>query len=80
MPTVLRIGSFRFFFYSLENNEPVHIHVVSGDKSAKFWIQPVNMARSEGFRSNEITRLRAIVIENRLKFEEAWNEHFRPEA
>lgn len=27
MPTVLRAGPHRFFFYSLENNEPAHIHV-----------------------------------------------------
>jgi Domain of unknown function (DUF4160) len=77
MPTVLRIGPFRFFFYSLENGEPVHIHVESDDKSAKFWLQPVELARSQGFRSHEITRLREIVIENRTKFQEAWDEHFR---
>ena len=76
MPAVLRVGAFRFFFYSLENNEPVHIHVENGDNSAKFWLQPVNLARSQGFRSHEITRIRAIVIENRLKFQEAWYEHF----
>ncbi|MCB9870153.1 MAG: DUF4160 domain-containing protein [Planctomycetes bacterium] len=27
MPTVLRIGSTRFFFYSNEGNEPPHIHI-----------------------------------------------------
>jgi hypothetical protein len=26
MPTVLLLNGFRFFFYSNENNEPVHIH------------------------------------------------------
>ena len=30
MPTVLRIDGFRFFFYSLENNEPPHIHMRGG--------------------------------------------------
>ena len=27
MPTVLRIDGHRFFFYSLEGQEPPHIHV-----------------------------------------------------
>ncbi len=27
MPTVLRIGRFRFFFFSNEGQEPSHIHV-----------------------------------------------------
>lgn len=37
MPTVLRILGFRFFFYSLENGEPPHVHVAHGDKVAKYW-------------------------------------------
>ena len=77
MPTVFRIGPFRFFFYSLENGEPAHVYVESGDKTAKFWLDPVELALSQGFRSNEMTRLRALMIENRLRFQEAWDEHFR---
>ncbi|MGV8124631.1 MAG: DUF4160 domain-containing protein [Candidatus Xenobiia bacterium LiM19] len=42
MPTVFRSGSYRFFFFSNENDEPKHIHIESSDKYAKFWIEPVN--------------------------------------
>ena len=76
MPTVLRIFGFRFFFYSPENGESTHIHVENSDKTAKFWLDPVRVARSHGFRSQELTRLRALVIEHRLTFMEAWNAHF----
>lgn len=31
MPTVLRIGQFRFHFYSDEGNEPAHIHIATSD-------------------------------------------------
>ena len=31
MPTVLYIRGWRFFFYSDEGNEPIHIHVQKGD-------------------------------------------------
>ncbi|WP_439481025.1 DUF4160 domain-containing protein [Cyclobacterium plantarum] len=41
MPTVLRIGPYRFFFFSNEGNEPPHIHVESGEGHAKFWLEPV---------------------------------------
>jgi Domain of unknown function (DUF4160) len=76
MPTVLRVSGFRFFFYSLEGNEPAHIHVEQGDNVAKFWLEPVTLAESHGFRAHEINRLRALVIEHRVTFAEAWNDHF----
>ena len=76
MPTVLRIHGFRFFFYSMEGSEPPHIHVEHGDNVAKFWLRPVSLAESHGFRTHEVNRLRALVIEHRLSFLEAWNAHF----
>ena len=76
MPTVLRISGFRFFFYSLENGEPPHIHVENDDKTAKFWLSPASIARSHGFRPQELTKLRALVIEHRATLMEAWNAHF----
>ena len=77
MPTVLRTSGFRFFFYSLEGLEPPHVHVEHGDRVAKFWLAPVSVVESHGFRSHELNRLRAMVIEHRLTFMEAWNAHFR---
>jgi hypothetical protein len=38
MPTVLYIYGWRFFFYSNEGNEPIHIHAEKGDIECKFWI------------------------------------------
>ena len=76
MPTVLRVLGFRFFFYSLEGSEPPHIHVEYGDKVAKFWLEPVSIAESHGFRAHDLNRVRMLVIEYREKFLEAWNAHF----
>ncbi len=76
MPTILRREGYRFFFYSLESGEPAHVHIEAGDRTAKFWLSPVQLARSAGFRSRELTRLRAMVIESRLDFLEAWHGHF----
>ncbi len=80
MPTVMSVSGFRFFFYSLEGSEPAHIHVERGQSTAKFWLDPVQLARSRGLRSHELNRLRALVIEHRVTFKEAWIGHFGTEA
>jgi len=76
MPEVFRTGRYRFFFFSDERNEPVHIHVESGDQYAKFWIDPVALARSGGYRVHELKEIRDLVIVNRELIQRRWNEHF----
>jgi hypothetical protein len=76
MPTVLRVRGYRFFFFSLEGNEPPHIHIEQAERFAKFWLNPVTLAKSRGFRSGELTELQEIVEENQELFLENWNEHF----
>lgn len=76
MPTVLRIGPYRFYFYSHEPNEPPHIHVDRDRSSAKFWTEPVALARNLGFRPRELAELERIVHENKVRFREAWREYF----
>ena len=76
MPTVLRIGPFRFFFYSNENGEPAHIHIQRDESLAKFWLKPVSLASSTRFSPKELRKLESIVNENRDKLLEAWNEYF----
>ena len=76
MPTILRINGYRFFFFSLEGNEPPHIHVERGDDFAKFWLQPIVLASSYGFRSHELTAIKRLVLEYQKLFVEKWHEHF----
>lgn len=76
MPTILRIGPYRFFFYSNENGEPTHVHVQRERALAKFWLDPVALASSTGFSAQELTKLSRLVRENATKFVEAWNEFF----
>jgi len=76
VPTVLRIGGYRFFFYANENSEPHHIHVQRERMLAKFWLVPVSLAGSSGFPAQELTRLLGIVEANQQTYVEAWNEFF----
>jgi hypothetical protein len=75
VPTVLRSGPYRFFFYSGDCSEPPHIHAERDDDEAKFWLDPVRLQKSVGFRRREVGRLRELVIENRDLFMGVWDEH-----
>lgn len=74
MPTVLRIGSFRFFFFANEGDEPPHTHVQRGSSLAKFWLRPVALGKSTGFAAHELVKLTKMVSQHQARFEEAWHE------
>ena len=76
MPTMLRIGPFRFYFYSHEPNEPPHVHVDRADATIKLWLNPIEVAKSRGFRAHEIGGIVAMVDEHRAQLLEAWHEYF----
>jgi hypothetical protein len=76
LPTVLREGAYRFYWYSHEPGEPPHVHVDRNDRSAKFWLEPVALARNLGFPAHELRRIRDIVESNQADFLEFWNGYF----
>jgi hypothetical protein len=76
MPTILRSGPYRFYFYSHEPNEPPHVHVDRDDSSAKFWLQQVGLARNLGFSPAELRRIQRLVVEHQQEFVEVWNGYF----
>lgn len=76
MPTLLRIGAFRFYFYSHEPNEPPHVHVDRGEATIKVWLESLEVAKSRGFRAHEIGGIVAMVERHRTEFLEVWHEYF----
>ncbi len=52
------------------------MHVDRDALSAKFWLQPVELARNLGFRPLELRRIRRILIEHEEELRRAWDEHF----
>jgi len=76
MPTVLLVNGFRFYFYSNENNEPIHIHVEKAEGNAKFWLEPIDEEYSYGFSSNERKTILTIVEEHKLDLINSWHEYF----
>ena len=76
VPTISRIKGFRFFFFSNEAKEPIHVHVESNDQYAKFWLEPVHLAKSVGYSARELGEIRNMIVENADFFRRRWHEYF----
>lgn len=76
MPTILRIGQYRFFFYSEEGAEPPHVHIEAAEKRAKYWMHPVQLVKNDRFRSGELREIEEIIAENLDSFLKEWYEFF----
>lgn len=77
MPTVLHsVRGYRFFFFSLDRGEPMHIHVARGRGYAKYWMQPLELARSHNFRGHELNEIAGLIADNREEIERKWHAHF----
>lgn len=76
-PTVFRYKSYRFFFFSREENRK-HIHVFCPDGEAKFWLEPiVSLNEYFGLSSTRLNELQKIVEARKDEIEKAWKKHFR---
>jgi len=76
VPTVLRVGPYRFFFYSGDRVEPPHVHVERAGDRAKVWLDPARLQESGGFRTAELTRILELVRANEAQLLRAWDEYF----
>ena len=69
MPTIARIGKYRFFFFSNEGKEPCHFHIEYDDNHAKFWLVPkIHLASSIGMSAKDLSEISTLVKQNEKKF------------
>lgn len=76
MPTVLRTNGYRFFFFSSEQGEPPHVHVEKNECSAKIWLNPVILQKSNGFKPHEINVVLKLTRQHATELEEKWHDYF----
>ncbi len=76
MPTVLRSGPYRLFFYSGDGDEPPHVHVERDDNTAKFWLDPVRLQGSGGFKPAEVRRIQRLIERHRQELLRSWDAYF----
>jgi len=77
MPTILRLGSYRFHFYSDELKEPPHIHVETPEGECKFWLEPIRLARNKGVSPHIIREIEKLVFEHQTILKENYNEYHK---
>jgi hypothetical protein len=79
VPTVYRYKGYRFFFYSNEGWPPElpHIHVRHGERVAKFWLNPVELASAWGMSATELNELQKVIQEQHEDLQRAWHDFFR---
>ena len=76
VPTVLKVGSARLFFYANETNEAPHVHVQTPHGKAKFWLRPVRIAGASELSAHELRRLARIVETHENDLWKAWHGFF----
>jgi len=75
-PTVFREKGYRFFFFSREESR-MHVHVVSGDGEAKFWIEPdIELAKNYGYNRQQLKEIESLVEGHKNELVSAWQQHF----
>jgi len=75
VPTLLRVGPYRFLIHSREHLPP-HVHVRSNDGEATFTLFPVELHDSKGYTRRQIREIYEAVLVNQHEFLRRWYEHF----
>lgn len=72
------VGEYRVGFFSEPGERDVpHVHISSGKGAAKFWLEPVRLARNEGFNEHELSKARRVVMDNADWLLEEYKAHQR---
>ncbi len=77
MPTILLVMGWRFFFYSNEKSEPVHIHCRKAEKECKYWLDTRNFDLQEAYsysmNNKDKREVKKIIFEYFEFIEQEWN-------
>jgi hypothetical protein len=76
VPTVLRVGPYRCFFFAGDRMEPPHVHVERDANWAKLWLDPVRVHDGSGFSRGELARILLIIREHEQTILRRWYEYF----
>ena len=75
-PTIFREKGYRFFFFSREESR-IHVHVVSSEGEAKFWLDPeIELAKNYHFNRKQLKEIELLVEEHYDELVGKWREYF----
>ena len=76
-PTVFKEGNYRFHFFSKEEDR-IHVHVISPDGEAKFWIEPiVSLVDYSGLSKKQLSLLQKTIEGHKDEIVKKWKKHFK---
>ncbi len=74
MPTALRLGPNRFYFYSYDCGEPHHMHVDHERMSCKIWPDPdISLAENYGYNRRELREIERLARNNLERLRNEWD-------
>lgn len=83
MPSLFIVGGYRVFFWSNENNEPIHVHVAKGKPSAnatKIWLTKAGgcilSSNGSNIASKDLSELMEIIAAQYFFICSEWKKHF----
>ena len=83
MPSIFEIMVYKIYFWSNENNEPIHIHVSKGkpiSNSTKIWLTKnggcIMANNNSDIPQNELNYLLEIISAQYFLIVSKWKEHF----
>jgi hypothetical protein len=75
-PTVFKEHGYRFFFFSREEDR-MHVHVLSGDGEAKFWLQPeIELAKNYHYSRKQLKEIESLIEVHYDELTSAWRQYF----
>lgn len=75
-PTILRVKGYRFYFLSNEESR-IHVHIISGEGEAKFWIEPIiSLATYHKLNSKRLNEIQKLVEEHKNEIIKEWKKYF----
>lgn len=86
MPSLFIIAGYRVFFWSNENNEPIHVHICKGKPSSnatKIWLtskgQCIIANNDSRIPTSELNKLLEVVSAQFFLICYEWKKHFTTE-
>ncbi|NVZ09539.1 DUF4160 domain-containing protein [Allochromatium humboldtianum] len=75
-PTVFKESGYRFFFFSREE-ERMHVHIMSSEGEAKFWLEPeIELARNHGHSRKQLKNIESLIEVHHDELVSVWKQHF----
>ena len=76
-PTVFKKAGYRFFFFSREE-ERRHVHIISSDGEAKYWLEPeIELAKNYRYSRKQLKKIESLIEVHYNELTSAWQKHFR---